>query len=239
MTSDLGKFSLMLGNREINTVARIHEKVQQYGWQIQEFPIIVNSRLEVIDGQHRLTYAKEHGLPIAYRVSAFDSIQEFQQNAKAQRNWTTKDFIKSFAATGSQPHIDLLEFMDSNPIVRESVLPSVLLGIGSNPTAVPPLSKVWSTATLPPIDYSAAQQRVNQIVALERLNKSGQFHANAIKSYCFISKHPQFSFDRMLRQFNKHQDLHPLDGTQSSCTRNWDAIYNKRTKNKVSLMYGK
>jgi len=237
MTNDLNKFRLMPSNREITSVARIHEKVDVYGWQISEFPIIVTRNLEVLDGQHRLTYAKEKNLPIAYRVSDFNSIQDFQQNAKAQRNWTTRDFIKSFADAGSEPHRQLQEFMATNPLATESVLPNILLGQGSNPHAVPPLYKVWQTATLPKIDYSEAQRRVNELEALQRLSKSGEFKSNAIKSYCFIRKHPEYNFERMLRQFNKHQDSHVFDGSQSSCTRNWDSVYNKRMKNKVSLIY--
>jgi hypothetical protein len=245
MTNDLSKFHLIANNRPIGSFSRIESNVKEYGWQIQDFPISVDASFGVLAGQHRLLYAKKHGLPIAYRFSSM-AMQDYQQVEKAGRRWSTKEFVKSFADGGSEPHRRLLDFLTENPEVKETLYSSILLGRGEG--YVPggkktcTLSSLWQGLKLPDIDYAEAKKRVEEIQQLNsvyRGQQRGGLMTNAVKSYCYVRKAPTYSFNRMLKQFAKYQDDFAFDGTQGNCTKNFDAVYNKRTTPKVPLLYAK
>lgn len=243
MTNDLNKFHLITNNRPIGSFARIEDKVKQYGWQIQDFPISVDASFGVLAGQHRLLYAKKHGLPIAYRFSSM-AMQDYQQVEKAGRRWSTKEFVKSFADGGSEPHKRLIAFLSDNPEVKEGLYTTILLGVSSGfiTGRKTQLTSVWQESELPEIDYTEAQTRVDEVRGLNavyRGQKTNQLCTNAVKSYCYIRKAPGYSFHRMLKQFAKYQDSFPFDGTQANCTKNFDALYNKRITPKIPLLYAK
>jgi len=59
VTKDLGMFSSIDGNRVPNLihVKRLTDSLRKYGMKCN--PILVNEKMQVIDGQHRLLAAKE------------------------------------------------------------------------------------------------------------------------------------------------------------------------------------
>ena len=74
-------------------------------------PIIVNERMEVIDGQHRLKIAEELGLDIWYEVhSDFKDTDLLLLNNQCQ--WSNLDYLKFFVTSENQEYIKLKSFMD-------------------------------------------------------------------------------------------------------------------------------
>lgn len=70
-TTDYGQFKFRADNREggVNRshVEKLKSSIRSKN-MLELVPILVNSDMEIIDGQHRLTAAKELGLPIYYKV---------------------------------------------------------------------------------------------------------------------------------------------------------------------------
>ena len=90
-TQNLGMFKLHNVNREVDTprVKRITDSMKKDGLKL--VPIIVNSNYVVVDGQHRLTAAKEAGKGIYFIVDTsipnttkgiFEAARKFNQNMK-------------------------------------------------------------------------------------------------------------------------------------------------------------
>jgi len=90
-TQNLGMFKLHNVNREVDSprVKRITESMKKDGLKL--VPIIVNSNFVVVDGQHRVTAAKEAGKGIYYIVDntipnttkgIFEAARKFNQNMK-------------------------------------------------------------------------------------------------------------------------------------------------------------
>lgn len=75
-TSDYTIFSFMEDNRVVNAdiVRKIKEKIQEFGW-IRE-PILVNEKLQIIDGQHRFTALKELGFPVEFIIDEGIGVKE-------------------------------------------------------------------------------------------------------------------------------------------------------------------
>ncbi len=65
-------------------------------------PIIVSSKMEVIDGQHRLEYAKEGGYPAYYMIDPnFHPSDLINHNITAS-NWDARDYCKFYSSCNSQ-----------------------------------------------------------------------------------------------------------------------------------------
>ena len=105
-------FGLIKGNREVNKkrVEKIATSIEAEN--LLEFsPILVNERMEVIDGQHRLAAAKLLGVDIYYRVlsgGGFEDCVVLNTNTKA---WSLHDYVKMYAAQGNPNFIGLAEFI--------------------------------------------------------------------------------------------------------------------------------
>jgi hypothetical protein len=93
----------------------LRKSMQRYGY-IQGFPVLCrreNGRLIVLDGQHRLTIAKELGLPVSYTVDCErDTPIEVHQINNTQKCWEPRDYVEVHAAAGKQDYKDILEFAD-------------------------------------------------------------------------------------------------------------------------------
>ena len=67
VTSDYDQFTYLVGNRDI-----VNKHVKSLSAEIDnrdlEIPIIVNEKMEVCDGQHRLEAYKVLGKPVPYIV---------------------------------------------------------------------------------------------------------------------------------------------------------------------------
>ncbi len=108
-SSDYDKFKRLLGNRDINQahIVRIKQSVEEKGYLFNI--IIVNEKMEIIDGQHRFEVFKELGLPIFYVVKrgyGLEQVHIYNQNAK---NWTLTQFMESYAGMG-RPNYEVYKF---------------------------------------------------------------------------------------------------------------------------------
>lgn len=77
-------------------------------------PILVNSSMEVIDGQHRLEAAKQLGLSVYYQIN---DEQSFEAEAAdilllntTQKLWTLTDYLNYHASIGNQNYIKAQQF---------------------------------------------------------------------------------------------------------------------------------
>lgn len=100
-TTDYGKFKTLKENREITTkaLAKIKKSVERDGWR--NYPITVNEKMEIIEGQHTYMYAKENKLPLRYYIQEGANETDCQIMNSARTGWSMKDYIHSYAANGN------------------------------------------------------------------------------------------------------------------------------------------
>ncbi len=95
-TKDYGIFKRALGNRAVS-----EDNVKRLAKSIGENHLasigIVNSKNEVIDGQHRLEVCKLLGIPFNYIVMEDYGIEEVHILNANGSNWNNDDYIKQFA----------------------------------------------------------------------------------------------------------------------------------------------
>ncbi len=71
-------------------------------------PIIVNEKMEVIDGQGRFEARKEMGVPIHYIIAEGADINDCRRMNKYNTQWSKLDFAKSYASKGIADYVLLL-----------------------------------------------------------------------------------------------------------------------------------
>ena len=115
VTKNYGMFGRSDENRPLalNKHRKLRESMKRHGF-LSSFPIVCrrdsSGHLTVIDGQHRLAFAQELGLPvywteeeIAFDVALFNA---------ATKNWAARDYAQKYAAQGLTAYNEGLEFAD-------------------------------------------------------------------------------------------------------------------------------
>jgi len=115
VTKDYSLFNLMSGNRPIDTkhVTKLKRKIEQEGNLTSEFPVNLNEKMEVIDGQHRILALKELGYPVYYTITKGANLSVVRQINVGRKNWSWKDYAESFAAEHNPFYRDLLDFSEA------------------------------------------------------------------------------------------------------------------------------
>lgn len=91
---------------------RLKESMRKFGF-LPSFPLtvrLVNGKLQVEDGQHRLYFAKLLGLDVYYVV--IDNEIDVAEINQAQASWKIKDYTNRWAQSGFKDYIKAHEFAD-------------------------------------------------------------------------------------------------------------------------------
>lgn len=113
-TTNYDQFKFMDTNREQKRghIDRLKQAFEEIGNLTRVQPILVNERMEIIDGQHRFTACKELGQPIYYTQVPGLSVREARSMNILHRGWTADDYAKSYALGGDpnyQKYVQLRE----------------------------------------------------------------------------------------------------------------------------------
>lgn len=126
-TNNLDKFQFAVWNRDVNpySVNKIKKSMNENGNLLM--PICVNEKLEIIDGQTRVSAEKELGLSAYYYIVNGMGRSECVTLNKNQTNWKMIDYIKSYDSNGN-PNYSLLinAWNEINHVIPIEVLASIL-----------------------------------------------------------------------------------------------------------------
>lgn len=113
-TTKYAQFKDILGNRIINKehVARLRKEIQANNL-LATCPIIVNEKMEVIDGQHRLEAARGLKVPVFYVKVPGLGIEHIIRLNTSQRRWGIWDYITLHIEHGNEEYVELKKFCDT------------------------------------------------------------------------------------------------------------------------------
>lgn len=127
ITTDYNQFKTLNDNREVNNI-HVKRLVDSFNEMHLVCPIIVNEKMEVIDGQHRLQASIETGLPIYYIQVPGYGIKEVQRLNANQKNWTKTDFLEMYCAQGKKAYLEFRAFMETFPDLTFQAIERILTG---------------------------------------------------------------------------------------------------------------
>ena len=115
-TNDYDKFKTLEGNRQVNKihVNRLIRLMTENGNLTDQFPIVVDRKGYVIDGQHRLEALKVLGWDVGYIVEANATIETVRNINRGNKNWNWRDIAESYANLGNDEYEWFLYYYDNN-----------------------------------------------------------------------------------------------------------------------------
>jgi hypothetical protein len=122
-TKDYSIFKKNKCNRILDTsnLARIRQSILTQNL-LELRPIVVNSDMEVIDGQHRLAVAQELGLEIFYLIDVKAKDENIILLNCNQKSWNASDYLNYYINQGNQEYIRFNQFLEKHHLVISNAL---------------------------------------------------------------------------------------------------------------------
>jgi hypothetical protein len=110
-TTNYDIFKRVKGNRpvDVNHVKSLISSVAQKNL-LENIPLIVNDRMEVIDGQHRLEVSKAMSIPVYYIKVPHADIKDIRRLNSYSRPWSVYDYLESYIDLGKNDYKILKAF---------------------------------------------------------------------------------------------------------------------------------
>ena len=112
-TTDYDSFKYLKGNRPVNTahVKSLTKSISQSNLLAYN-PIIVNDKMEIIDGQHRLEVAKQLGTPVSYVIAPAANLEDVTLLNNNLKVWGMDRWVESYIDRGYPEYLKLKEFKE-------------------------------------------------------------------------------------------------------------------------------
>lgn len=227
-TKNYDLFGKVDGNRFVNTahVKKLKLSIHQFDLKI---PIIVNEKMQVVDGQHRLQARKELGLPVFYITISGLGLRETQRVNSAAKNWTDKDFLDSFVQQNYGHYKTYKKFRETYQFGHSDTI-SLLSGKGTT-TGGTSMNQEFKDGdfSVSPANLQQATDWAEKIYQIEPYYKG-------FKRRCFIAalitcfKHEQYDHEDFIAKLS-YQSSKLVDCTNvQQYLRIIDEIYNFKRK---------
>lgn len=112
-TNEYGRFKFLKGNRDINEskVRKIREDIESGIDFLKYAPIIVNENMEIIDGQHRYSVARELKCNVYYVINHAASLEVVPAINSKSTKWRSVDFLNSYVDLKRPVYCALKDFI--------------------------------------------------------------------------------------------------------------------------------
>lgn len=232
-TTDYSLFKRLEGNRSVlqMRVKRITASIKKVGW-IQN-PVIVNEKMEVIEGQGRLEALKTLGMPVDYIIVPGIGLNECVALNANTTNWSVLDYVQSYAEIGNLSYIYLLQLIKSyGKKVNLSVILNAATGRITTENKVIREGGFECTTEM----YNNAIKLLDYLTLYKKIfdhiggNKDLYFYAIA---FCY--QHPKVDNEKLLKKVEQNAlDLMPI-AKMKQALEVIEEIYNKRNRDKVYI----
>ena len=235
-TTNYDLFQILDENREI-LETRIKKIRKSFQKKVIRNPIIVNEKMEIIDGQGRFTVLKEMGLPIEYIVVPNTGVEECHLMNQVQTNWTDIDFIKSYATMENQNYTRLLRAIELTDYTPKIILRAAHRGVIAHKKEDTSYSSIKTGGIMfteedfyHTID---ALKKVDEIKAALGLDKKV---GTAFDIACFdILEFPEYDHERMLQKCKLKRNDFVVTQKKVEQLKEFSKVYNYNAKK--NLLY--
>ena len=245
-TNDLSIFKQIDGNRVPNPqhIKRLKTSILENGMLCN--PILVNEKMQVIDGQHRLIASQEAESFIYYIILKDYSLSEVHTLNLNQKNWTKKDFMDGYANMGLESYIKLQSFVEKNQDFAFSdciSLCSNMQGIAMIKDArllkdgkISNQLEVFVDGTWTGKDFQLAQEWAEKIRLLKPYY-SGYNRSVFVRVLITLFKNKTFDYSEFMHKI-RLQPKALVDCANVEQQRLLiEEIYNYKSRNKINLRY--
>ena len=229
-TYDYGMFKTMKGNRDLNK-KHIERLIKSMETKYLINPIIVNDNGFVIDGQHRLEAVKQLNLPVYYLNQNTYGLKDTQVLNSTSKSWTTLDYLKSFCEQG------IYDYKKYDIFYRRFQFPHqvnlrLLVGDSSKENSVN-----FKMGSFKIKEWDEANLVAEKIHGLRKYY-DGYRRRGFVSAMVFLIEHPKFDFETFSNKLSFQRTKLVDCQTVKEYIAVIEEIYNYKSVNKVSLIYG-
>ncbi len=122
-TKDYSIFKIHPSNRPIdeNNLKKIVDSIRSKNL-LQFRPIVVNTKMEIIDGQHRLAAAKILDIEVYYTISRDSDANDIILLNVNQKKWAIDDYVHYYISIGNENYIKFSKFKQNEKIDSRQTL---------------------------------------------------------------------------------------------------------------------
>lgn len=234
-TDDYGLFKQMKGNRLVdqNHVKELQGLMLTNGNLTDQFPIVVNKRMEVIDGQHRLEALKGLGWNVCFIKEDDANITMVRAINLGNKNWDWRDMAESYAELGNKEYRWFLDYIDKYEI--NFSLASRFIGVRSQGRHA--LSSAYYTGGL------VIPNKEDAIEMAEHFREAFEHTSDTMSMHDFgfalqrLTLSPAYSKERMIAKLKQKGYTLPTRASQPDMLRVLEELFNSgwSEENKVRL----
>jgi hypothetical protein len=198
VTKDYDQFVMMEDNRSIHQqhVRDLIETIEAHPDGLRREPILVNEKMEIIDGQHRLKAVEALGYPAYYQIERGLSVDDAVRMNVYRRNWTPLDFAYSYAGRGNENYQRYLSVHHQHEDLQHETLVNYLRNGDTKRSYVEFRNGQFIVLD----DDDRVNERIDrylQIVALLPNPRHGKTSTFA-RAYLSVMKHKTYDHERMV-----------------------------------------
>jgi hypothetical protein len=245
-TNNLEMFKFSDVNRRFDTplsknrIKRISQSMEKEGLKI--VPIIVTSKLFVVDGQHRVEAAKLAGCGVYYIIDysirntpkdIFDAARQHNQYGK---DWGKNDYINGLSNQGNDNYTQLEQFRKDYPMFSLSECIMLLMNSGTRY-----INKMdFAEGKFQVMSYKMAKEWGDNILSLKPYFEKGYNRSVFVRTLMtIVEKKPQFDFSRFYHKMLLNPSKMKLCGDKTSYCQMIEDIYNFKSRgdDKLNLRF--
>lgn len=231
VTDDHDQFKSIVGNRKLNVLhlKRLKHSINVNGNLLM--PIIVNEKMEVIDGQHRLQCLKELGLSVYYIVREGYGRYEVRVLNENSKTWNAEDHMNGFCDEGLPEYLKYRQFKRAYGLDH-----NVCMGLLSGSTTGQKVQAIFKSGDFKVKNYARACEFAEHLLMIEPLYE-GWKRWTFVLALMGVADKNGFSLGEFVEKL-KLQPTALVDCANVEQYRDLiERIYNYRRREKVNLRY--
>lgn len=220
VSDDYTIFKRIAGNREPNKthVRRLKEAIESDTSCIKYNPILINEKMQIIDGQHRLEAIKELSLPVYYIQEPKLNLENVQSLNSLSKTWTPNDYAYSYSELGNKNYDTYLEFKKRFDINHDVLL--AYLGLSNYISPI-----MFKTGKLVVENKNKSENFCSQLVELGEYYKNFRRRSFALAALKFF-EHKRYDHQRMIAKMKLRGHLIEDLSTPEDYARALEKVYN-------------
>lgn len=221
-TRDYSLFQRIDGNRKPSEahVKKLTKAISENPKLSQYDPILVNSKYEVIDGQHRLEALKRLDQPVHYIRAKKLKLKDVQALNSNQKVWSPLDYAKSYAELGIEDYEIYIEYKHKYKLNHDILLKYLSL---EKIATADMFREGKFKVTNQPLDYvDTICQNLTDIADFFKQAKKRAF----AMAYLTVVKHKDYDHSRMMKAIEREGHKMIDYGHPQGHLRQLEEIYN-------------
>lgn len=225
------QFSFLPGNRELKPahIRTLRESIKQNAGLGRYRPILVNHKMQIIDGQHTFKAREQENLPIYYLELPEGSLEDVQRLNSNAKNWSPVDYAQSYADLGNDNYAFYLELRAQFHLNHDVLLRYISLDL-------PISGEMFKKGQL----MAANRERSRELA--EMLSQVGHYYPRYnIRSFALaflqVSKEDGYDHRRMIDKLKLRGDTIADVGTRELYIVELENVYNWKCQNGNKLRF--